>query len=79
MQNFITWLILQYNLEVKVIPSDNIIDYIKTKEWCNNIVIFFELSAPDTHMQKDKSERLKKLIIEKACIIRLSANLLYQL
>ena len=51
MQDFVTWLVLRYNLEVKVIRSDNEMNRIKTKEWCNNVGISFEPCAPDTHAQ----------------------------
>ena len=40
MQDLVTWLALRYNLEVKVIRSDNEMNRIKTKEWCNNVGIF---------------------------------------
>ena len=49
MQNFVTWLALQYNLEVKVIWSDNEMNRIKTRDWYNNIGILFELCASDMH------------------------------
>lgn len=78
-QDFVTWLALQYNLEVKIIQSVNKINYIKTKKWCNNVGISFKLSAPDTHLQIDGAKRFGQLIIKKASIIRLSANLPYKL
>ena len=49
MQDFVIWLALRYNLEVKVIRSENEMSCIKTKEWCSNVGIFFEPSAPDTN------------------------------
>ena len=48
-QDFITWLALRYNLEDKVIRSENEMNCIKTIEWCNNVGISFELCTPDTH------------------------------
>lgn len=51
LQDFVTWLALRYNLEVKVIRSDNEMNRIKTRDWCNNVGISFEPCAPDTHAQ----------------------------
>ena len=31
-QDFVTWLVLRYNLEVKIIRSDNEMNHIKTKK-----------------------------------------------
>lgn len=50
-------------------------NYIKTKKCCNNVSISFKLCAPDIHVQNGEAERFRWLIMEKACIIRLSANL----
>ncbi len=52
MQDFVTWLALWYNLKVKIIQSNNVINRIKIKKWCNNVGIFFEPYAPDTHIVK---------------------------
>lgn len=49
MQDFITWLVLWYNLELKVIQSENEMNCIKTKKWCNNIGIFRKLSTPNIY------------------------------
>ena len=49
MQDFVIWLVLWYNLEIKVIRSNNEINRIKIKEWCNNVGIFFEPCALDTY------------------------------
>lgn len=78
-QSFITWLALRYNLEVKIIRSDNKINWIKTKNWCSNISILLKLCAPDTHTQNSGIERFDWLIMEKACAMRFSANLLHKL
>ena len=78
-QDFATWLVLWYNLEVKVIRSDNKMNCIKTKEWCNNVGIFYEPCAPDMHAQNGGAKRFGRLIIEKACAMRLLANLPYKL
>ena len=48
-QDFVTWLALRYNLEVKIIRSVNEMNHIKTKEWYNNVGISLETSAPDIH------------------------------
>ena len=74
-QDFVTWLALRYNLEVKIIQLDNEMNSIKTKEWFNNINISFELSVPDTHVQNRGAERFGRLIMEKARGMRLSVNL----
>ena len=78
-QDFVTWLALHYNLEVKIIQSDHKINCIKTKAWCNDIGISFEPCAPDTHAQNRGAERFVRLIMEKACVIRLFKNLPHKL
>lgn len=78
-QDFVTWLALQYNLKVKIIYSNNKIKQIKTKNWCNNMSILLEPYTPDTHMQNGGAEHFDWLIMEKAQIMRLSTNLLYKL
>lgn len=76
MQDFVTWLAIQYNLEVRVIQSNNTIKLIKTKEWSNNMIICFNhLLQSFIH----KPEKFKQLIIEKDRAMRLSANISYQL
>lgn len=65
-QDFITWLALQYNLEVKIIQLDNEINCVKTKDWCNNIGILFEPCALDIHAQNGGVKRFGHLIMEKA-------------
>ncbi len=77
--DFITWLALWYNLEVKVIQSSNKMNRIKTKEERNKVGITFELCALDTHVQNGGAERFGRLIIEKAHAIRLLANLPHKL
>ena len=74
-QNLVNWLAKRYNLEVKVIRSDNEMNRIKTTEWCNKNGISFESCAPDTHAQNGGAERFGRLIMEKARAMRLSANL----
>lgn len=74
-----TWLALKYNLKVKFICLDNEINQIKTRDWCNNIGILFELYALDTHTQNGSAECFAYFIIEKARAIRLSINLQHKL
>ena len=79
LQDFVTWLAFWYNLEVKVISSDNEMNCIKIKEWCNNVGISLQSFAPDTHAQNGGTERFGRLIMEKTRAIRLSANLPHKL
>ncbi len=67
----------RYNLDVKVIRSDNEMNRIKTIEWCNRNGIFFEPCPPDTHAQNGGAERFRRLIMEKAWEMCLPANLLH--
>ena len=78
-QNLVNWLAKRYNLNVKVIRSDNEMNRIKTTEWCNQNGISFEPCAPDTHAQNGGAERFGQLIMEKARAMRLSANLPHKL
>ena len=64
--DFVTFLALRYNLEVKVIRSDNELNRIKTKAWCESVGISLELCAPDTHAQNGGAERFGRLVVEKA-------------
>lgn len=75
MKDLVTWLALRHNLEVKVIRSDNEMNRIKTKAWCNDVRIRFKPCAPDTHVQNGGAERFGRTILEKARAMRLSANL----
>ena len=77
--DFVTHLALRYNLEVKVIRSDNELNRIQTKAWCESVGITLELCAPDTHAQNGGAERFGRLIVEKAQAMRLSANLPHKL
>lgn len=70
---------LRYNLEVKVIRSDNKMNRVKTRDWCNNVGILFESCAPDTHAQNGGTERFGRLIMEKARVMKLSINLPHKL
>lgn len=79
MKDFVTWLALYHNLEVKVIQSNNEINRIKTKTWCNNVRIVFEAYAPNTYAQNGGAERFGRLIMEKIRAMRLLANLPYKL
>ena len=79
LQDFVTWLALRYNLEIKIIRLDNKINWIKTRDWCNNMGISFETCAPDTHAQKGGAKRFGCLIMEKVRAIRLSTNLPHKL
>ncbi len=47
-QNLGNWFAKLYNLDVKVIRSDNEMNRIKSIEWCNQNGISFEPFAPDT-------------------------------
>ena len=78
-QDFVIWLALQYNLEVKVIQLDNEMNRIKTRDWCNNVDILFEPCAPDMYAQNGSAKQFGWLIMEKAQAMRLSANLPYKL
>lgn len=78
-QDFVTWLALRYNLEVKIIRSDNEMNRIKTAKWCNDVSISFEPCAPDTHAQNGGTGRFGRLIMEKARAVRLYANLPHRL
>ena len=74
-QNLINWLAQRYNMDVKVIRSDNQMNQIKRTEWCNQKVISFEPFAPDTHAQNGDAEHFGRLIMEKLRAMHLSANL----
>ena len=50
-QNLVNWLAKRYNLEVKIIRSDNEMNRIKTTEWCNENGISFEPCASDSLAQ----------------------------
>ncbi len=78
-QNLVNWLAKPYNLDVKVIHSDNEMNRIKTIEWSNQKGISLESYAPDTHAQNGDAERFRRLIMEKARAICLSVNLPYKL
>ena len=39
----------------------------------------FKLSTSDTYMQNSRTVRFKSIIMDKACVIRLFANLPYEL
>ena len=77
--NFVTFLALRYNLEVKAICSDDKLNRIQTKAWCKSVGITLELCTPDTHAQNGGAERFGKLITEKARAMRLLANLSHKL
>ena len=77
--DFVTFLALRYNLEVKVIYSDNELNCIKTRAWCESVGISLELCAPDTHAQNGGAERFGRLVVKKTRAMRLSANLPYKL
>ena len=79
MQDFVTWLMLQYNLEIKVIRLDNKMNRIKTRDWCSNVGILFKLCAPDLHTQNSGAKQFGRLIMEKTQAMRLSANLPHKL
>lgn len=65
-QDFVMWLTLQYNLEVKIICFDNEINQIKIRDQCNNVGILFELCTLDTYAQNGGVKRFSWLITEKA-------------
>ena len=78
-QNLVNWLSKRYNLDVKVIRSDNEMNRIETTKWCNQNGISFEPCAPDTHSQNGGAERFGRSIMEMARAMRLSANLPHRL
>ena len=77
--DFVTFLALCYNLKVKVIRSDNKLNRIKTRTWCESVKTCLELCALDTHAQNGGAEKFGRLIMEKAQAMRLSAKLPYKL
>ena len=74
-QDAINWLHLRYGLTVSVVRSDDEMARNKTKAWLISRGITFERCAPDTHEQNGTSERLGRLIMEKARAMRLSGRL----
>ena len=78
MQNFINWFLKQYNLDVKVIRSDNKMNLIETTKWYSKNSISFKLCALDTHSQNGGTKRFGWSIIEKVCAMHLLANLLHR-
>lgn len=78
-QDFITWVALRYNLEIKVIHTDNEMNRVKTQAYLRDVGIAFESCAPDTHAQNGVAERFGRTIMEKARAMRLSANLPHRL
>ena len=78
-QNLVKWLAKRYNLDVKVIRSDNKTNRIKKTEWCNQNGFHFELFAQDTHAPNGNAERFGQWIMEKIQAMRLSANLPHKL
>ena len=77
--DFVTFLALRHNLKVKVIRSDNELNRIQTRAWCESVGITLKLCAPDTHAQNGGAERFGRLIVEKAQAMRLSASLPHKL
>lgn len=73
------WLALQYNLKVKIIFSNNKINQIKTRDWCNNVGILFKPCTSDTYAQNSGVEYFNQLIMETARAIRLFTNLPHKL
>ena len=71
----INWLHLRYSLKVSVVRSDDEMARNRTKAWLINRGISFERCAPDTHEQNGTSERLGRLIMEKARAMRFSGRL----
>ena len=71
----INWLDLRYHLKVSVVRSDDEMARNKTKAWFIDRGITFERCAPDTHEQNGTSERMGRLIMEKARAMRLSGRL----
>ena len=64
--DFVTWLALGYSLEIKVIRLDNKINQIKTKDWCNNVSILFELYTLNTYTQNGGTYYFGCLIMKNA-------------
>ena len=78
LKDFVTWLALRYNLKVTIIRLDNKMNQIKTKDWRNNMDIFFEPCASDIYAQISSAKRFGCLIMEKARVMKLFANLAYK-
>ncbi len=78
-QNLVKSLAKHYNLDVKVIRSDNEMNRIQKTEWCNQNGISFEPCASDTHHPNGGAERFGQLVMEKARATHLSANITHKL
>ena len=63
-KNFMNWLARRHNLDVKVIWTNNEMNRLKTRTWCDTTEISLELCTPDTHAQNSGVERFGRLIIE---------------
>ena len=71
----INWLHLRYNIAVKKVRSDGEMNWNRMKAWLTSRGIEFEKCAPDTHEQNGLAERMGRVIIEKARVMRLSGKL----
>jgi hypothetical protein len=78
---FILFLKNHYNISVKTIEADNEITTVKpeVERWLATQGIIIEPSAPDTQAQNGGAERSGGVNKEKACAMRLDANLLWEL
>jgi hypothetical protein len=74
---FVTLIKTQFNIVVKIIETDNEIVTVKPEVacWAENRGICIKASAPDTQSQNGGAERSGGVIKEKACAMRLDANL----
>ena len=75
LKDFVHWCKNQYGLTIKVIWSDNELNRGKTQRWMHDQGITFEPSAPDTHDQNGRAERLGGVIMAKARAMRIKARL----
>jgi len=79
LKDFVLWLRKRYNLEVKVVRSDNELGRKKTLRWLRSQGISFEPSAPHTQAQNGAAERSGGVIMEKSRAMRIAANLPHDL
>jgi hypothetical protein len=79
LKDFVQWCQKRYNLQVKVIRSDNEMNRGRTKAWMQDQGITFEPLAPETHDQNRRAKRSGGVIIEKARSMRISARLPHDL
>jgi hypothetical protein len=79
LKDFIPWIRAKHKLDVDVIRADNELGRKRTTSWLRSHGITFEPSAPNTQAQNGVAERSGGVIVEKACAMRISANLPHDL